>query len=405
VSVIVNSPPGSQVGVKDGVYSVDAELWVNGKVYPWLQLDVDLNAYAVAGVISAVVPQAVVDPVTGIATWRDFSAEAAANPYVPVLIKVGYADASTTPGPVPLFPLESGYLDETTDTYEADMVDLALRNNAVVFQDVQVTEAAQTNRLGSDLATYYYSKQAQYLQSATIIPSPGGNYVGKVGYTEAEFLKAYRARTMWDELQDAALLDAYILRLHLGNFYYGPPPASNQYPVVGLRWIGPQSNPQQGDLTGCRIQHAARRSHAITVRVDGYDAKNKKRNSATYGPAGFGGAGSTTPTNGVQYRLVHQPGDLPSLRALAFKVWHDLVHREYIATLELVPDAALMQTIAQSGSDFLVSLSGVKPSHALIYSVRHVKVAIQAGDSTEPSLKVTLLCANYADQVGGGQFL
>jgi hypothetical protein len=258
-------------------------------------------------------------------------------------------------------------------------------------------------------AAYFEKAKAlapQLVQTSTVVLSqPGSNPVGKVGETETQFLKASRSRSMWDELQDAAIQDAYVLRTHNGNFYYGPPPADNEVPIVNLRRIGTPEDPQQGDLLSCKIQHAARRTHAITVRVDGYDAKKKVHNSVTHGPSGFGGVGSPIPGNGIQYRSVHYPGDIPSLRAQAYKIWHDLVHREYIATLELVPDAPLMQMIANNGIDFLVQLSGCKPSHNLLYQVRHCKVSIEAGDSDEPSLKLSLLMCNHSDQIGGGEWL
>jgi hypothetical protein len=402
------SPPTvTKQGIQAGNYKVAAEFLIDGMPYPFLKIDVDLNAYAVTGAISASIEQSVTNPNTGKTTMPDISAVAASNPLVPITVNVGYSDASTSPGPAPLFQLESGFLDQTTDSYELDMVDVVGRTSASIFQDTQITAAAQTNARGSDIAQQYFDKQAANLRSGAITPSPTDDHsapLGKTGSTGTEFLKARRARSMWDEMQDAAIQDAYILRCHNGNFYYGPPPADNQVPVLGLSWIGTPDNPAQGDMLSCQIVHAARRTHAISVRVDGYDAKKKVHNAVTYGPSGFGGATEPSP-DAIQYRFVHYPGDITSLRAKAYQIWHDIVHREYIATVEVIPDAAMMQMIANSGIDFLVQLTGVKPSHALLYQVRHASVSIEAGDSDEPSLKVKLLLCNHADEVGGGEFL
>jgi hypothetical protein len=400
--------PGSQNGIQAGNFAVSAELLVNEVPTDWLKIDVTLTAYVMSGQIAVSVPITSYNA-NGVAQQIDYGALAQANPFLPIKVRIGYADASTVKGPVPLFDLEWGIVDQVDDQYDADLCDLTGRSSAAVFQDTLLTGKALFCQYGSDVAQICADKAYALAPSvfaddsyniqrspATAVP------VGKTGVNEQEFLKARRGRSMWDEMLDAALQDAYILRFHNGHFYYGPPPADNQVPLVTLNWIGPPDNPKQGDMLTCKVTHGARRSHAITVRVDGYDANKKVHNSVTYGPAGFGTAGSTVPTNGVQYRFVHNPGDVPSLRALAYKIWHDLVHREFIATVDLVPDAQLMQTIAQNGVDFLVQLNGVKPSASILYRVRSAQISVEAGDSDEPSLRVTLLLANYDDQVGGG---
>jgi hypothetical protein len=235
------------------------------------------------------------------------------------------------------------------------------------------------------------------LRSVTIVPSVSGNYVGKAGYTDGEYLKANRARTMWDELVDAALLDSYIVRVRNGDFYYGPPPAANTFPVVGLKWIGIPSNPQQGDLLSCKVQHAARKTHNISIRVDGTDYGKKVHNTVVWPPGS-----PLEPTDGrIQYRVIHNPGDKASLKRIAQAMYEDLVHREYIATIEFVPDPPFMQMLAKQGSDFLIYLSGIKPSQEILYNVRHCKVDIVAGDSEEPSLKITCTAVNHEDLADG----
>jgi hypothetical protein len=92
-------------------------------------------------------------------------------------------------------------------------------------------------------------------------------------------------------------------------------------------------------------------------------------NLVSYGPAGFGGALSQVPPNVQVFSYVHQPGDLPSLCAFAYAVWHDLVHRKFIATLRLVPDDALIRTIARVGPYFNILLTSGVPSHNLLYIV------------------------------------
>jgi hypothetical protein len=398
--------PGSQNGIQAGNFAVSAELLVNDVPTDWLKIDVTLTAYVISGQIAVSVPITSYDA-TGVAQQIDYGALAQANPFLPIRVRIGYADASTVKGPVPMFDLEWGIIDQIDDQYDADLSDLTGRSSAAVFQDTLLTGQALFSQLGSDVAQICtdkaYALAPSVFNSYNIKKSPATSVpVGKTGVNEQEFLKARRARSMWDEMLDAALGDAFILRFHNGNFYYGPPAADNQVPLVTLHWIGSPANPKQGDMLTCKVTHGARRSHAITVRVDGYDPKKKVHNSVTSGPSGFGGVGSIVPTKGVQYRFVHNPGDLLSLKALAYKVWHDLVHREFIATVELVPDAQLMQTIAKSGVDFLVQLNGVKPSAQLLYQVRQAEISVEAGDSDEPYLKVKMLLANYQDQVGGG---
>jgi hypothetical protein len=139
-------------GIQDGDFQVDADFQIDGVSYPFLTLNVDLNAYAVAGMITASLPIAIADPITGKTTYPDISALAAANPYLPIKVRVGYSDASTSPGAAPLFDLEWGILDETTDSYDLDMIDVTGGAVAAVFQDTQITGAAMFQQTGSDLA-------------------------------------------------------------------------------------------------------------------------------------------------------------------------------------------------------------------------------------------------------------
>lgn len=402
------------MGIEGGAYSASAVLYVNGDPTPWFSIDVDMNVYAVTSAITAelpidVPPPAVQGPFAVYApaigpnkrlVARDFSKEAMANAFIPLFVTVTYTPGNISGAPVRDIQLEAGLLDSTASHYDMDMVEMTGRSSASVFTDAQIASGALKSQMGSQIVQTLAEQQAAitgFPLSISVVPSPIGGYVGKAGYTEGEYEKSFRARSMWDEMTDAALGDAYVLSMHNGNLFYGPPAATASIPTIDLAW--------GRDVTGCSIEHAARRSHAITVRCDSTTKKGQKI-SVTYGSTGFGSGGGTDSGTSQQYRFLFNGFDRPLLRAKAKAIWLDLVKREYIATLTIAPDADFMQMLGSNGPEFLINLTGCLPSHNRLYHTRQAKVTMQGGDaSSSPSLLVTVVACNHEPVAGDGAYL
>jgi len=374
----------AQDGIGNGPFAPSAKVLVAGVEAAWLSVDVTLAVYGVASVISADVPM-IVDGVQ-----RDLGTEAQNNPELPLAVNVGMTDTSGVQAPLALTQLETGFLEECRDHCAANMTALTGRSTAALFQDTYIADAAEFSQRGDQIVKLFFDTKGIPL---TKVESPF--FRGRPGYTEGQFLKAYRARSMWDEMRDAALADGYVLTLHNGQGYYGPPPAS--MPTIALTW--------GRDLIDCEVSHSARRAHDIIVRIDGYDRKAKTPISASYSKSGFGG---DSPPDDISSAVRVYPfwgGNTTrtALRAKARARWLDLVQRELTATLDFVPDPPFLKMLCQVGGQFAVQLSGRKPSQNGVYYPREVHLSMKAGESDNPTCTVQIVASNIPPATDEGE--
>lgn len=391
----------TQDGIQSGVYAVAAELEINGSVYPWETITTTLNLYGVASKIECEVPrriQPASSPYAVASVVRDFGAEAQAlakaNAYMGLAVRIGYGPY-VAGGPLRLAQLESGFVDETHAHALMNMVEIVGRSEAARFQDTFVDDAAQFTQRGDQVVALFAQQkgftiitseaQAATAQPPTfvIIQSPGQNVVGKPGYTQNQYFKANRSRSMWDEMRDAALADRYVLTLHNGVGYYGPP-LSNP-PTVALKW--------GRDLDDYEIIHAAKRSHSIVVRYSGFDHKTGLPIVVAYGYNGFSSGGQIS-AEATQYPYWAGTTDRATLRKKAYSTWWDIVTHELTCHLFVTPDPQLMALISKVGASFVVQLTTDCPSECGTYFIRQVVVRLVGGDTNEPSLTLELVGSN-----------
>jgi len=381
------------MGIKEGRYRVAGTLLINGVSTPWYDASVDINLYSMASMITARGPIYPFDGTLDLSKVPDYGAMTQKG-LVTLALQASYLDTTGSEVPVQMFNLETGYVDETTDTYEANEFEVIGRSTASVFQDARIASplAQAVNLRGDQLAAQLFSKHNVPLTIGATSPS---QFVGKA-YTDETYVKAYRARSEWDELTDAALQDAFVCWVHNGKGYYGPPSAST--PTYNLSW--------GKDLIGCSINHVARRSHNIAVRVDSHTLATKSKTTFTYngpgvsGSSSAAGGGSQTET----FRVFIPNLNRNQVRARAKAVWYDLVTKEFIARLNIIPDAALLSFIAQNGANWTFTLGGVRKSQNVLYHCRQISIKMAAGDTSNPTLSVEIVAANHFPLQGVGAY-
>lgn len=371
--------------IQQGRYQASGDLLVNGLSTPWYDISVDINTYSFSSMIEAH------GPIYALDGQKQPTSDLVAIDYgtlgqqglVPITVRVGYANASYTQTPLPMIDLESGYIDETTDRYHANEIEFIARSTASIFQDSLIASAPSQykNVRGDQLASMLFAKHGIPLVVGA--PSPA-QFIGKA-YTEDEYVKAYRARSEWDEITDAALQDGYVCFIHNGQGYYGPPPVKPQQ--FNLAW--------GQDLVTCEVNHAPRRAHNIAVRVDSYKADTQTKVTQRWPLTSTGNETQT-------FRFFISGLDNNKARARAHAIWTDLVKHEFISRLSVRPDANFLRFIAQNGANWTYQLGGVRNSAALLYYCRQVTVKLEGGSNdAEPSLIVDIVGANYAPEQTG----
>lgn len=399
-----------QDGTGDGPFAPSWKFLFNGSEMLVESVDVALAQYGVATTIETRGPM-IVDGVE-----RDTAAESQANPLLPVAISVGMTDKSGTQPNLPLTQLEHGILEQLEDDAGANWVDVMARSDATLFQDTYVADGMNFSMTGDQMAALFAKTKGFAVVSGA--PPPGGGvpgtfYIGGAspyfqglpGYTEGQYLKAMRSRSMWDELRDAALADGFAFKVHNQVGYYGP--AVSAMPGVRLVW--------GRDLISCEITHSGRRAHGITVRVDGYEQGKKIHHTvkyavkhgvpqvtysaqtglpiaASFSAKGFGGGTSSDDLTSATrvYTFWGGTTDRESLRVMAQALYEEIVQHEFTAVLECVPDPPLLKLLCQVGAEFAVVLDGRKPSQNGTYYVREAALSMRMGESdASATLKIT----------------
>ena len=380
------------MGIREGRYRVAGNLLVNGVSTPWYDATVDINLYSMASMITVHGPIYPFEGVANLTKVPDYGLMTQSG-LVTLAVQASYLDTTSSEVPVQMFNLETGYVDEITDTYDANEFELVGRSTASVFQDARIASplAQSVNLRGDQLASQLFAKRGVPLTLGATSPA---QYLGKA-YTDETYTKAYRARSEWDELTDAALQDAFVCWVHNGQGYYGPPAVS--VPTYSLSW--------GKDVVGCQVNHVARRSHNIVVRIDSFIKETQSKTTATYGGPGVSGSSSVS-GGGAQsetFRFFISGLSRGQVRARAKAIWNDLVTKEFIARLRVVPDAALLNFIAQNGANWTFTLGGVRNSQAILYHCRQISIKMEAGQ-TDPQLTVEIVAANHVPIVGAGAY-
>ena len=96
-------------------------------------------------------------------------------------------------------------------------------------------------------------------------------------------------------------------------------------------------------------------------------------------------------------------GEFVPLRARAIAIWKDLVTKEFIARLKIVPDANLLNFISKNGANWTFTLGGVRKSQSVLYHCRQISIKMEAGGS-DPSLTLEIVAANHVPIVGAGAY-
>ena len=382
--------------INPGSYRVATEFQVDGVAYPMYSATIELNAFSFASTLEVSAPIYPFDSTAKTASQvaLNFNSLSQRKALVPFKVRLGYADASSPQNQISLFDLETGYLDESTYTYDANEVHVVGRSVASIFQDSRISNAVQKSQRGDQLVSTLFAKRG----IPVTIGAKSPNFVGKA-YTDAEYLKVNRGRSEWDEMADAALNDGFVFYVHNGRGYYGPPAADVSTPTVQLAW--------GNDLEACSINHAARRAHNISVIVDSYQKKTQQKIRGGYGPSGFSISTSSSGAasgNGEQFRFFISGLDRNSVKTRAKAIWTDLIKREFIATIKVIPDAAFLQILAKYGANFLVQLSGCFPEHNILYHVKKASIHIDASGD-EPGVSVDLVLENHAAVAGNATYL
>ena len=366
--------------VGDMTYRIAADLSINGTSIPFYTLAVDVNAFSMSSVIEATAPiyplNANFDPSKAI----DWGPVLQNNPLTPLKVKLGVSQVSgstNTTTPVPLFDIEQGYVDETTDDYAANELHIVGRSTASVFQDNRLGNSPSTgfaaNTPGSSFVQTLAQKRA--FTNTQITASPGGVYIG-AGYINNRQVRAFRGMSEWDEMQQAAFNDGYVLWVHNGLLYYGPP--AQNAPTLSLAW--------GKDISNLEVNHAARRSHNVQLLGVGTVRKNGQRIQYAYPQnVSQNGAGEVIP---IKFGWVR---DQSELVAKVQNAYSDIIKREFITTITLVPGPQNLKFLAQNGANFVLQLTGAKPSHNKVYHAKQVRYELNA-DGDEPSLVVKIIC-------------
>ena len=371
-------------------YQVAGQFLMGGVSYPWYDFTVDINAYSMSSMIEAHLPLYPLNGLFNANAVTDFSQIQQANRTIPIEARLSYVQASSNtalPLAINFTPMETGLLDESTVDYAANEVTIKGRSLASLFQDdraggdVNVTKGLY----GAALINYFYSQQSANLNSAYIAPQK--TYAGKANLGLFAS-KSQRLSSKWDYMTEAAINDSYILYVHNGNLYYGPP-AGNSAPTVNLAW--------GKDMLECSVNHASRRTHAIKVSMAYSHGFGKNHGVITYaGPAGGGGGGSV---DAETFRFVaDQTMDAVAARNKAVSIYNDLVKKEFIVNIKVVPDANLINVISQYGANFLVNIEGLIPSQSILYHVKSVRLTVMGGES--PSVIVDMALENHPAIVG-----
>ena len=381
--------------IEAGSYQVAADATVSGTAFPWYELDLEMNVFALGSQLTARGPMdAMVSkekPALDPSRVTDWSARAQGKTLLPWRLAVGYtkqtgagsagSTAKITGG---LVALESGYIDETNADYGLNEWELIGRSTSSIFQDNPTADVLPRNIRGSDLVAYFCKKHGIAFQDN----AASANVVLGKAFQDANYQSSLRNSTEWDYMQDAALADGVVLSDHLGTVTYGPAGGANP-PTIQLDYGSDIPNEQ------FRVLHAARHSHMIQVVVMGYDHKKMTRVQATYG---------TSRGDETKFRFWIGTTDFHKARGEAFAIWKELVSKELILQCTLYPDDALMRLIAKQGAGFLVQLGNVVPSHRQLFHVKQVGVKISALGE-KPTLKVDLLMENHLPLSEGGSYV
>jgi len=193
----------------------------------------------------------------------------------------------------------------------------------------------------------------------------------------------------------------------------GPAPAYNEVPTLNKIW-------NAGAGISLSITHSPYASKNIKVRVVSYIPGTKSRVSSdadlsdpyiqsllagstlnlpevtapsnTRGGRQVGFASGPLTESAEEIYVRHVPG-ITSAKAdaLAARIAADIAQHEYVLQMKWAPDLTELKTIAQSSPEFLINLSGVKPSARGLYHMRHV----HWDWSLEEGLTVEVLAVNH----------
>lgn len=364
----------------DTSYRIAGELLVNGQSIPFYTIDVDINAYSMTSMIEATAPiyplEGTYDPKKAI-DWGPILQQ---NPLTSLVVRLGAAQitgGTSSTAPVPLYDIEQGYVDETNDDYAANEIHFTGRSTASVFQDNRLGNSPDHGFASNTPGSKFVSTLAQKrgFTHTQITASPGGIYIG-AGYINNRQIRAFRGMSEWDEMQRAAFFDGYVLWVHNGLLYYGPP--ANNAPTLNLAW--------GQDLLNLEVNHAARRSHDVQLVGVGTIRKNGQRIYYSF-PTGSNSQQNAGEVIPMKFGFIKDKSDLINRVQNAYK---DIIRREFITTMTVVPTPDILRFVSQNGANFLIQVSGAKPSHNKIYHAKQVRFELRA-DGDEPSLTMIII--------------
>ncbi len=349
---------------------------INAQSLPFLDFTVDVNAFSMNSTIDVTLPRRMKKGRAVVYQAPDISAMMQQVNPLPITVRAGYEAGPTPDPPVPIIGIEQGYVDEAKYSYTNQSIEISARSSASIFQDIRTSDALPRNITGVQLAQKYFAQHGIPL----IIGAPSPVNSGKSS-TDALQITSTRDRTEWDEMSAAALDDGFILTVHNGVGYYGPPAANA--PTKTITWA------QRGGI--CKtldIDHGARRSHNLQIQVVSIQrhVSSSYKIIATYGNA--------SAQEGETLRFFIPGLNRPQCKQKAQAIYYDLARREFTGRLQIVPDTQLLQLISQYGANFSIALRGdVDQSHQLTYAVRSARLTCDMSNK-EPSLLADLVVGN-----------
>jgi len=359
---------------------VDGVVRVHGTVVPATHWSVEVNAYSISSSLDATIATA---SARSFAKLPDLFALGQKVRPLPITIDLGLgADAL----PQNRLPLESGYVDEISRNHGERIVMLSGRGSASIFQDVQITAPLLRNARGSDLIARIFAKRGIPLS----VSSGSSQYAGKTVEGQT-FDQTMRGRSEWDVMQAIAVADGYRLTLHNRRGRYGPYGLND--PLLHAQWGRSGGDVRLVDLD---VKQSPGKSHNIHVIARSFQPRSKHSVSVSYGNKGKDGEGFQV---SVKAGLTRS-----QLQVLVQKIYEDIAKREFIATMVLVPNAKLLETVSQHGANFSIALGGdVWPSEALTYGVRQIRFEFSPGGRGLPLLAHVV--AGNLNPIQAGGFL